>query len=325
MNRPNATYRRPGWFQGAPLSKLACFGTIASFAILKDNHDLIALDIQDLVEHREFYRLILYPLTFSTIGELLMGLAVFLPFSKRFEREFGSAKFAAFLAKSFVVATFLQCFFLSDKYLAIGPYPTIGTLLYLYHKYTPRLHPKFVSILGFDFSEKALTHLFVLQLVFYHGYYSLVPFVAGYIAGILSISKKTPLGRWDPSIPKPIYRIAYSAAKATGLEDLSHAPSYISQQRARGGGQGVAAAAAAAAVVGANRNRNEGIGNGNVGGNNPVDAMPAFEPLPTTQPPSPENIEQLTAMGFERDAVVRALREADNNLEHAANRLLTGS
>jgi hypothetical protein len=47
--------------------------------------------------------------------------------------------------------------------------------------------------------------------------------------------------------------------------------------------------------------------------------------MPATQPTSPENIEQLTAMGFERDVVVMALREADNNVEHAANRLLSGS
>jgi len=33
-------------------------------------------------------------------------------------------------------------------------------------------------------------------------------------------------------------------------------------------------------------------------------------------PPSPENIKQSTAMGFERDVVVLALREADNNVEH---------
>jgi hypothetical protein len=37
--------------------------------------------------------------------------------------------------------------------------------------------------------------------------------------------------------------------------------------------------------------------------------------MPATQPTSPENIEQLTAMGFERDVVVLALREADNNVE----------
>jgi len=46
--------------------------------------------------------------------------------------------------------------------------------------------------------------------------------------------------------------------------------------------------------------------------------------MPAMQPPSPEAIEQLTAMGFELDAVIRALREADDNVEHAAIILLTG-
>lgn len=323
MNNVNASpsYRFPGWFQGAPLTKLLTFSTIGFFAILKDNQDLIALDLQDLVEHREFYRLILYPLTFQSIGETIMGLTVLVPLCKRFEREMGSVKMVAFMLKSFVMATILQCFLLSDKYLATGPYPTIGAILYLYHSFTPRLYPKFVSILGFDFSEKALTQLFVLQLVFHHGYYSLVPFIAGYISGLISISKITPYGRWDLEIPGLIYRIGYGVAKATGLEDLSHAPSYISHQRNLRGSGG---------------RRNNGSDtdmrrNGDFGANNnnaqtgPGQAPgPQFEPTPLAQPPSEENIEQLTAMGFERDAVVRALREADNNLEHAANRLLTG-
>jgi len=47
--------------------------------------------------------------------------------------------------------------------------------------------------------------------------------------------------------------------------------------------------------------------------------------VPISDPPSEEAIQTLTAMGFEMDAVVSALRQADNNVEHAANRLLSGS
>jgi membrane associated rhomboid family serine protease len=318
MNSPNTTYKRLGWFQGAPLAKLACFKTIGFFVILKNNQDLIALDLEDLVEHREFYRLFLYSLSFQTFGEMLMGLAVLVPLFKRFEREFGTVKIAVFLCKSLFLATFFQCFFLSDRYLATGPYPVIGALLYLYHKFTPRLYPNFVSVLGFNFSEKALTHLFALQLIFHHGYQSLIPFLAGYISGVLSISEKTPYGRWEPSIPQPIYNVVHNMAKATGLEDLSHAPSYISHQRStrtRGSGTGTGAA------MQRNVNNNAGAPPPAV----PPPVVPQFEPMPAAQPPSPENIEQLTAMGFERDVVVMALREADNNVEHAANRLLSGS
>lgn len=313
MNNSNAAFQRVGWFRGAPLAKLACFQTIACFVILKDNQDLIALDLEDLVKHKEIYRLFLYTATFRSLGEVILGLAVLLTLFKRFEREFGTVKMAAFLCKSLVLATLFQCFFLSDQYLATGPYPIVGALLHLYHKFTPRLYPKFVSLLGFDFSEKALTHLFIIQLVFFHGYQSMIPFLSGYVAGILSISAKTPYGRWDPAFPKPIYNFFRKLGKATGLEDLSHSPSYISNQRN---------------PLARSRGNSQRGANANVGAGLPA-AAPAppaqYEPMPAVQPPSPESIEQLTAMGFERDAVVRALRDADNNLEHAANRLLAGN
>ncbi len=35
-----------------------------------------------------------------------------------------------------------------------GPYSLLGAMLYLFHKYTPRLHPRIVSVLGFELSEK---------------------------------------------------------------------------------------------------------------------------------------------------------------------------
>lgn len=46
---------------------------------------------------------------------------------------------------------------------------------------------------------------------------------------------------------------------------------------------------------------------------------------PRPPPPPPEEaIAQLTNMGFDRQAVIRALQQSDNNVEGAANRLLTG-
>mmetsp|Transcript_14941 Transcript_14941/g.22492 ORF Transcript_14941/g.22492 Transcript_14941/m.22492 type:complete len:91 (+) Transcript_14941:808-1080(+) len=39
--------------------------------------------------------------------------------------------------------------------------------------------------------------------------------------------------------------------------------------------------------------------------------------------PSPDNIESLIAMGFDRDRSIEALRATGDNIEHAANRLLS--
>lgn len=52
-------------------------------------------------------------------------------------------------------------------------------------------------------------------------------------------------------------------------------------------------------------------------------AAPPAAPRPPPPPPE-EAITQLTNMGFDRQAVINALQQSDNNVEAAANRLLMG-
>jgi len=54
-------------------------------------------------------------------------------------------------------------------------------------------------------------------------------------------------------------------------------------------------------------------------------AAAAFEPAPAPSPPSDEDVATLVAMGFAEDAVKAALQAGDNNVEVAANRLLSGA
>ena len=358
---PASRYQQSGWFQGAPMTKLISLTSIAFFLILKSNTDLIALGLNDLINQLEFHRLFTYMITFDSIGEILMGLAVFIPLSKRFEKEFGSLEYILILLKSTTLATILQCFLLSNQYnyLATGIYPIIGTLLHLYYKYTPRLHPKFISILGFNLSEKSTTYLFAIQVMGNRGMQSLIPFGAGYIAGILCTHAYSPLNNERVKFPMPgmVYNLGRGLAKTIGLEDLAHSPSYVSYSGAGAGmarrGTGTGTGTGMGVRHGSARSMAEALsnGNGNMNGNmnrpplvpgappypgqelplpgqgiapGPVQA-PVYQPMPVSDPPSEEAIETLTAMGFERDAVVRALGEADNHVEHAANRLLSGS
>jgi len=48
----------------------------------------------------------------------------------------------------------------------------------------------------------------------------------------------------------------------------------------------------------------------------------APRPPPAHPPPSEEAVELLLSMGFERQAVIQALQQTDNNIEAAANRLM---
>lgn len=76
----------------------------------------------------------------------------------------GSRKFSTFLFISCCIGItweiLLSGFLLpstADSFGAIrssGPYTILGSTLYLFHKYTPRLHPRIVSVLGFELSEK---------------------------------------------------------------------------------------------------------------------------------------------------------------------------
>jgi hypothetical protein len=56
-----------------------------------------------------------------------------------------------------------------------------------------------------------------------------------------------------------------------------------------------------------------------------VDGGRATAPAAVQRPPPPppeETIDQLMNLGFERQAVIRALQQTDNNIEAAANRLM---
>jgi len=352
MRQPTSQlrYRSPSWFQGCPVTKLLCFTSVAFFVILKSNTDSIALQYRHVVQQREVYRLFTFMLTFSSLGELLLGLLIFVPLSKRFEREYGTEGFLRLLMKNSFLATVMTCFFLSgNTRFATGFYPIIGTLLHLYKTYTPRLHPKFISILGFDFSEKALTYIFAIQFMGNQGVASAIPFGSGYLAGFLITHPFSPFRKWNFKIPKWMHNIGHGIGKATGLEDLSHAPSYVPASISRS----MDVMRSRSMVRGEFSNDHNSSSHSNnfssaqrrppllVPGAPPYsrgyDTLhhqqpqqqqqqhETFERMPVPDPPSPEAIETLTAMGFERVAVIRALRLCDNNVEHAANRLLSGA
>jgi len=279
------------------------------------------------------YRLFLSVLTFSTTGELVTGLLVLVPFLVQFEREMGTKKFASFLLiKCSILSTVLQllCLFILDgrghqdgsvMYFAPGPYPFIGALLYLYHCYTPRLHTKFIGILGFDFSEKFMTYVFTFLTVYSQGALSILPTLCGVAASWISISTKNLYGRWECCLPNFVYGIGTNVGRIFGLDSLVTSTVFMS----RGSSMGLAAGGRNMGGIDRGNNRRGGAGGGiGAGAGNMAPQQPQFQRMPAPQPPSPEAIEQLTAMGFERDAVVRALSAADNNVEAAANRLLSG-
>lgn len=275
----------------------------------KSGASRLAIDDEQIFYNGQFYRLFLYSLSFGSMGELIMGLCVLCPLLRRFEREMGTQKLASFLfLKSMTFATIFQVLILEcldniPRTFRVGPYPQIGALLYLFHIFTPRIHPKFFGILGLDISEKAFTYFFIFQITFNGGASTFIPTLCGFLAGMISISTKTPLGSYNLEFPAFIHRLSSVVGRTSGLDSLYLCP--IVAPRLRGSGSG-------SATTGSRRTANSGA------------AIPIHQQIPTPPPPSEALIEQLTVMGFDRDAVIRALQATDNNAEAAANRLLTG-
>ena len=103
----------------------------------------------------------------------------------------GSRRFGAFIVYSSVLSTILELvvfniFFDLERYS--GPYPQLGAVLALYHKFTPRLHPKFFGALGYDFSEKSLIYGLCAQVILSGGLSTIVPTLVGFFSGTLSVN-----------------------------------------------------------------------------------------------------------------------------------------
>ena len=204
----------------------------------------------------------------------------------------GSRRFGAFIVYVSFLSTILELgffniFFDTERYS--GPYPQLGAVLALYHKFTPRLHPKFFGILGYDFSEKSITYGLCAQVMLSGGMSTIVPTMIGFLSGMLCVNFS------ENQLPEFVYSLAAIIGNALLVDEAPAIMMSRSVQRGAGGGGG---------------------------GNRPRRAAAPLAPRAPPPPPPEEAITMLTSMGFEREAVIRALQQTDNNVEAAANRLM---
>lgn len=239
-----------------------------------------------------------------------MGTALQIFLLRKYERELGTRKFVVFLALATALAIVQEVLLIQlltarnrvldmsepSRWKYSGPYASIGALFTLFHCFAPRLHPRFVSLLGFQFSEKAFYYLWFFYLTGSGGWNTVVPAATGIIPAVLYI--KVLHEYLD--VPDFVVHAVRPVFERLGLLETPLA--------FRGVHPTAEAAAAAAAEQMPLR---------------PVERPPAQEiPMPE---PDPSAVDQLTAMGFPQPQVMEALRQSHNNVEHAANRLLSGS
>jgi hypothetical protein len=252
----------------------------------------LVIDTTKIFDHAEFYRIFVCNFTFSSLGELIFGSLALFPLMRRFEREMGSRRFAAFIVYTSILSTIVELvvfniFFDIERYS--GPYPQLGAVIMLYRRFTPRMYPKFFGMLGVDFSEKSVTYGLCAQVILFGGLSTVIPTLVGFVCGSLCVSLS------ENELPQFVYTIG----EIIGKTIVDEAPAIMMSRSVQRGAERE--------------------------GNRPRRAVaqaPAAVPRPPPPPPPEEAIELLLSMGFERQAVIRALQQTDNNIEAAANRLM---
>jgi len=167
-----------------------------------------------------------------------------------------------------------------------------------------------VGILGFDFSEKAITYVFAAQVMFSAGLSSIIPTICGFVSSYVVSSSLS--ARNDDLFPESLVKLCETIGHYVGIFDYPSIFIHNASGNANGSRQ--------RRVPGSNRPA--GVANAERPNNSFPTVATTTVPTPVVQPSS-EAIETLTAMGFDRENVVRALVATDNNVEAAANILLS--
>lgn len=116
-------------------------------------------------------------------GESFLGTALLLHWSRGLERQTGSRKFITILfVVQLLVIAMEHVVQLLRPYPYMGPYPVLGAYFAWFHFYAPRIHPRFVQILGFTFSEKTIGYLWFGWIVACEGKNSIIAAVMGMLA-----------------------------------------------------------------------------------------------------------------------------------------------
>jgi hypothetical protein len=327
------------YFVGAPLTKLIVVSTLIMYltANARELNAIMRMNAARIRDRGEIYRYLSSKVTFLTNGEFFVGITLLLFLLRKFEREMGSRKMILFCILVMTGTIALEAVFvhspalLTFNYQYSGPYALIGALFSLFHQYTPRLYPSFFSILGVKFSEKVFYYLWFLAVAGGAGWNSVLAVMIGWMVALLyriDVFK-------NMDVPEPLAAILSDIGSR-----ISEAPPHILVTAAARGGAGGGGAAAAAAAGGARRQPRPGGAAAAVAGGMPSLIGGGFgqapPPGPNVRPAAaaaqrspptadPAAIEQLVMMGFSRPQVIEALQWSNNDVQRAADRLLTQS
>ena len=208
-----------------------------------------------------------------------------------------------------------------------GPFFLIYSLLSLFYFHVPKMpSSRHYSLLGVVFSEKSWTYLLAAQLLMSEGLASILPALVGMAAGYLY--DVDWFGSQTYRIPQPVERFfsisaSFFAFSAGAIVPTNNNPGRLGNPRRRNPAQGPASINLGA-ILRENNNSNDGTTPLNNINSSSSSGGVRFRPQSqqAVVPPDEQSITLLMSMGFDRDAVVRALTATGNNVENAANLLV---
>ncbi|EGZ11475.1 hypothetical protein PHYSODRAFT_516571 [Phytophthora sojae] len=320
-------------FYGAPVTYAfsLAVGAASSASLLLDRGRLLALDRDAILARAQYWRLLSSQLTFHHGLAVSLGLYVVFQF-RVLERQMGSRKFGSILVFTLLISGALQLAALTSapwlaKMIPGGAYPVIGAFAVFFNRFIPKMSPRSLSVGGLHFSDKSSTYLLML-VILARDYHALIPFLGGSFFGLLFSS--TPLGRLRlPSFVCSIFGLfhpLFDVVPASTLALQRQRRALEAQRRLNARFNRGRPAAPAVEGQGFRDQLLPGAG-GMMPGGVPAAAAAAGGILPphlAAAPPSEDAIQQLMALGFDRERALQALQSTDNNVEAAANRLLNG-
>lgn len=329
------------WFLGAPITKVLCIcWALGSLWVFNDDgpeNYTISYD-----HSRSLWTAAMWSSptdwVFQSTMEFFIGLSFLAHSLRRLEQELSSRRFVAWLLVTetiYVLVRFVAVATLDEEIAgafvasnsARGPYVFVGGVLYWYKACVPRLYPRFLSstTLGLSCSEKTFPYLWALYVLSMRGTASLLVGGIGVFASaiyffLLSVSTKNTVGN---NVNLPFLDIPDAVVNLLPWESLGglflldsnpkvYAPFLTRaamnprgdvRPRRQPGQGGAPVAQRARPMV-------------------PPDETPIAVAVPV---PPPEAVAQLVAMGFEEARVIEALQASENNVERAANILLTST
>ncbi|TMW68124.1 hypothetical protein Poli38472_007796 [Pythium oligandrum] len=314
-------------FYGAPVTYALSMtvGAASSATVLFNYGRFFKLDRELVVRHGHLWRLFSSQLAFH--HGLAAAFGIYIIFQYRvLERQMGSRKFGSllffvlFITAALQMSALLSLPMMLARRLPPGPYALLGALTIFYLKFVPRLQPKAYSLLGLHLSDKSSTY-FLLLVILARNPRTLLAFLPGMFLGVLFSS--TPLSKLRlPSFVCTILSIFhpfFEVVPASLIAQQRQRRLLEVQRRLAMRNQNQNGAAAGADAQGFRDQLLPGAGGvaPGVGGG----MMP---PRMVATPPSEDAIQQLLALGFDRERAIAALQATDNNVEAAANRLLNG-